>query len=249
MKIDLIKIGHILNCSTVDWPKKTVSVIFLSNCQFRCPWCQNPDLVESKGRELPISYVVGNIVENRKLIDGVVISGGEPTLQKDALFELCKRLKQLNLSIMLDTNGVDSDVICDLVTQNLIQRVAIDFKAPIDDLKLFQKMTGTRDDEFLVNFKKTLELSKDWNIEIEYRTTVVPTINSDEDIIERIARSIPKCDLYTLQQFSSQNPLLDPSYSKISSPTLDEMRKLGQIAKKHIKNVMIKTVEAGEEYL
>ena len=92
-------------------------------------------------------------------------------------------------------------------------------------------------------------LSKNWKIELEFRTTVVPTYNYDADIIERIVTSIPRCDLFILQQFSPQNTLLDPACFELESPKPEDMRKLAQVAKNHLENVMIKTVEDGEEFI
>ncbi len=249
MDIDLIKIGPIIDSSTIDWPKKSASVIFMSKCQLRCPWCQNPDLVKNKGKKMPISYVIDRILENRKLIDGVVITGGEPTLQKKALFVLCSKLKKLNLDIMLDTNGIEYGVISDLVSKNLIQRLSIDFKAPDDDINLFKKITGIENEQYLENFKKTLNLSKDWDIKIEFRTTIIPNLNDKSDIVYRITKKIKKCDLYILQQFRAQKKLLDPTYSNLKSPDVEKLRKLANIARKNLDKVMIRSFEVGEEIL
>lgn len=245
----VVNVGEIVHSSTVDWPKKVVSVVFFKKCQLRCPWCHNPDLIEDDKKRVVISDVVKSIVENRKLIDGVVLTGGEPTLQKNAITSLCYELQNKQLNVMLGTNGIEYNVIDKLVKEKLIQRIAIDFKAPLDDLSLFQKITNTKDASFFDNFKKTLKLSKSWDLEIEYRTTIIPGLNSDPAVVEKIVQSIPKCDLYTLQQFRSDVLLVDKEYNKIKSPSRDELYSLGKTAKKYIQRVMIKTKERGDEYI
>ena len=125
-----MNIGGLLKNSIIDYPGKLSCGIFLSGCNFDCPYCHNPDLVKGcAGRSA--EFNPGNIyrfIENRKgFLDGVVISGGEPTLQED-LFDLCRRIKNMGFPVKLDTNGSRPRVIKRLIDEGLVDYIAMDLK-------------------------------------------------------------------------------------------------------------------------
>lgn len=241
-----VKIGGVLSHSTVDWSGRVASVVFFSGCQFRCPWCQNPSLVLGEGKDVPIDYVVYKIQENRKLVSSVVLTGGEPTLQSKALIRLCELLRDKGLDIKLDTNGSNPDIISYLVDHDLIQAISIDFKSPIDDFETFCKITGTKKRKYFENFKRTLHLLDTISVPVEYRTTVVPTLNDSDTILTKIVSELDKEDSYILQQFSNENDLLDPKFKSINPQSVEKMMNLGKVAKGYVKNVFVRTMENGE---
>ena len=115
--------------SLIDYPGKVASVIFLAGCNWRCHYCHNPQLWYAKANTVPFERVVGYLHANRSLLDGVVISGGEPTLCP-YLSQLLRRIKQLGLAVKLDTNGSRPALVRRLVRVGLVDFVALDVKAP-----------------------------------------------------------------------------------------------------------------------
>lgn len=241
-----IKIGGILNHSTVDWAKRVTSVVFFSGCQFRCPWCQNPSLVRGDGEFVFVEYVVSKILKTRKLISGVVITGGEPTLQREGLIELCERLRERALDIKLDTNGTNPELLSNLIEKKLIQAVSIDFKAPSDDFETFCKVTGTNNRSYFHNFKKTLELFERISIPVEYRTTIIPSLNDTPDVLGNIIKRLNRDDRFVLQQFSNNKDILVSNFKEFIPLSLEKMMGLAKSAKSQLNSVYIRTLETGD---
>ncbi len=244
--IENVKVGGILSHSTVDWYGHVASVIFFSGCQLRCPWCQNPSLVRGEGEIVPADYVVYKVLENRKLIDGVVLTGGEPTLQFRPLIQICKMLREKRLDIKLDTNGSNPNLLRQLVEDNLIQAVSIDFKAPLDDFEKYCEITGTKKRENFENFKESILFLEKSTIDVEYRTTLVPNLNDSKSMLEKIASRLNSMARYVIQQFSNENDLLDPKFKEFRPQTVEKMMKLGKEAKSYLNKVYVRTLENGE---
>ena len=195
--------GGIQKNSLIDYPGKVSCVIFLSGCNFDCPYCHNPSLVKG-GMECP-ALLRGNglydfLESRRSFLDGVVISGGEPTLQKD-LFKLCKAIKGLGYSIKLDTNGSRPDELKRLIKEGLVDYVAMDIKTdPLKYDPLVMKRCNS--DDILSSIVAIMESAPSY----EFRTTCVKGF-VDETVIENIAKLIRGADLYALQQFQNKEVL------------------------------------------
>ncbi len=189
-----------IDVSFVDWDGKLTSVIFLPNCNFRCPFCHNVNLVlnPEKLETIPIPYLEDQLEQQKDWIDGICITGGEPTLHKD-LPELCNLLKKKGFLIKLDTNGTNPSMLRELIGRNLIDYVAMDIKAPLTDKK-YSKATGVNTEETLKNVKESIKLLIESNMDYEFRTTVVPTLHDKEDI-KQICHSLKGCRKYILQKF------------------------------------------------
>ncbi len=176
-----MKIGGIIDISTKDIPHKSAMVIFTVGCNFKCDYCHNKYLLQPNvGREYDITELMQTIRTN-VLVNGISISGGEPTLQPD-LLELCKEINSIGKYISIDTNGSNPEVIKKIVPY--INRVALDLKGPIDSRKL-KKITGAN-----VNINRiaqTIEFvnSQD-DIDFEIRTTFVVNLLNSEDLNEII---------------------------------------------------------------
>ena len=176
-----MKIGGIIDISTKDIPHKSAMVIFTVGCNFKCDYCHNKYLLKPNvGREYDITELMQTIRTN-VLVNGISISGGEPTLQPD-LLELCKEINSIGKYISIDTNGSNPEVIKKIAPY--INRVALDLKGPIDSRKL-KKITGAN-----VNINRiaqTIEFvnSQD-DIDFEIRTTYVVNLLKPEDINEII---------------------------------------------------------------
>lgn len=192
-----------IETSLCDWDGYVASVIFLPGCNFRCPFCQNGDLI-LRASELPTietSVVARYLSSHRDWIDGVVITGGEPTIRSD-LGDLAREIKQLGFKVKLDTNGTRPAVIEQLLEDRLIDYIAMDVKAPLDDR--YQAASGVK--VRLPDIRRSIEIVIDLGEASEFRTTLVPgLVGADE--VAAIAQAIKGAEKYVLQRFVPENSL------------------------------------------
>ena len=176
-----MKIGGIIDISTKDIPHKSAMVIFTVGCNFKCDYCHNKYLLQTNvGREYKITELMQTIRTN-VLVNGISISGGEPTLQPD-LLELCKEINSIGKYISIDTNGSNPEVIKNIAPY--INRVALELKGPIDSRKL-KKITGVNVN--IDRITQTIEfVNNQDNIDFEIRTTYIVNLLTPEDINEII---------------------------------------------------------------
>ncbi|MHA1127104.1 MAG: anaerobic ribonucleoside-triphosphate reductase activating protein [Candidatus Heimdallarchaeota archaeon] len=184
--------------SLLEWPGLIADSIFLAGCNFRCPYCHNPDLV---ALDIVESYDINEVLaelEKRaktKWLDGVSVTGGEPTMSK-RLPEFLKIIKGMGLKAKIDTNGSFPDVVQKLIDEELISYIAMDIKAIPEKYHL---AAGKKVD--IKPIKKTIAIIINSGIDHEFRTTVVPTIVDVENDISKIAKMIKGAKRYYLQQF------------------------------------------------
>ena len=183
-----------------EWPGKVCSVVFVQGCNFFCPFCYNPDLV-SNPEKLPTinqEEVLDYCEKNKDLLDGVMITGGEPLIQvKKDLIRFIKKIKKLGLKIGIETNGNNPEIIEYLIKNGLIDYIAMDIKAPLIEEK-YSQLAGVKVD--LKKIKKIIKIIIDSKIESEFRTTIVPGLLDENDIL-KIAQEIKRAKRYYLQQF------------------------------------------------
>ena len=122
-KMEEMRAGGYLPASFLDWEGHVAAVIFTCGCNFRCPWCHNGELVTAGGGELLVKKIIADIKRRVKFLDGVVVSGGEPTLWP-GLRPLLAELKELELAVKLDTNGTDPEQLRALIDEGLVEHVA-----------------------------------------------------------------------------------------------------------------------------
>ena len=206
-----IPIKGFLETSFLDWPGRIASVIFLPFCNFRCPYCQNTSLVLNPQllKDIPLNQVLKRLKELKEWIDGVCITGGEPTIHK-SLIEFIREFKNRNISIKLDTNGSNPQMIATLLAERLVDCIAMDVKAPLNN-DSYARLTGVAAD--LKNIKKSIELIRNSTIETIFRITVVPGMLTEEDIYQ-VAKELYPVKKFILQQFSPENPL-NPELKKV----------------------------------
>ena len=192
--------------SLIDYPGHIATVLFTGGCDFRCPMCHNADLVLCPGEleTLPEECVWSFVARRTGMVDGVVITGGEPTLQTD-LSRFLQQLQELGLDAKLDTNGHQPDVLETLLVEGLVTYVALDVKAPPEKYPL---LCGVPEVD-TSRVARSIALLQESGIDYEFRTTVVPGL-LDADDIETIARWINGARQYVLQQFRPANTL-DPT--------------------------------------
>jgi pyruvate formate lyase activating enzyme len=189
--------------SLVDWPGKISAVVFLGGCNFRCPYCYNADLVlrPEKLPNIELDRIAGYLVSN-PLLDGVVVSGGEPTIHPD-LPELIKWLRSFNLQVKLDTNGSNPEMLRRLLEEGLVDYVAMDLKAPLDR-ESYRRATGA---DCVEKVRESIEILMDDSVPYEFRTTVVPGFLTEEDVV-RMAKQVRGARRYALQQFKPAKELV-----------------------------------------
>jgi len=211
-----MKIGGIQKLSLIDYPGKLACTIFLMGCNFRCPFCYNPELVlpEKIQKHISISEKdFFNFLRERKgMIEGVVLGGGEPTVF-EKLVSFTKKIKKEGFLVKLDTNGSNPEMLEALVRQKLVDYIAMDVKAPKEK---YSTIVGWKDASFnylLEKIEKSIEILKENQIDYEFRTTVVPSLLEKEDIL-KIAQWIAGAKRYVLQTFQPQNTL-SPQFQNI----------------------------------
>lgn len=216
-------LGGLQKVSLNDYPGRVAATVFTAGCNFLCPFCHNPELVQiGKYRNqlfLPDGEFFDFLKTRQGLIDGVVVSGGEPTLQQD-LPDFLKKIKAMGFATKLDTNGAKPEVLKELVKANLVDYLAMDIKGPLEK---YGKIVGSN-----VDFEKiheSTELARRFP-DYEFRTTVVPRFHKKEDFLS-IAKWLDGAKKYFLQQFRPEKTF-DESFQHIR-PYSD--RKLAQFCK------------------
>ena len=193
-----------LETSFLDWPGKIASVLFLPGCNFRCPFCHNHGLVLNHQAypSLPWRDVKARLGKFRGWIDGVVVTGGEPTLSPD-LPDLLNQIKQAGFQVKLDTNGSRPEVLQSLMNMGLLDHVAMDVKGPLDETS-YARAAGRPG--FVDAVRQSLDLLEAWDRPYSLRTTVVPQLHSESDVF-CLARQLPSAPDWTLQSFNPENAL------------------------------------------
>jgi len=236
-----MEIKGFIELSLVDWDGKLSSVIFLPNCDFRCPFCHNTTLVlhPERGETIPFERVEDYLKKQRGWIDGVCITGGEPTLHRD-LPDLCSRLKEMGFLVKIDTNGTNPMMIKELMNRGLVDYIAVDIKAPLT-VEKYSNATGVNAENLLGKVKETTKILMESKMDYEFRTTVVPTLHEEEDMRE-ICDGVRGCRKYVLQKFdvSLGKTTIDPDFSKLKPFTDKEMKRFLTIAQKLLPNVKLR---------
>ena len=230
-------IGGLLKNSTIDYPGKLSCGIFLSGCNFNCPYCHNPDLVKGCTGQ-SVEFDPGNVyrfIKNRKgLLDGVVISGGEPTLQ-EGLFDLCRQIKNMGFPVKLDTNGSRPRVIKRLIDEGLVDYIAMDLKT--DPTKY---ATYIKRDCDMTSILSSIQVIMESSIAYEFRTTCVKPIVTAK-IIENICRLIQGAAVYALQRFH-KSEMLNPEFFRETNYEYsdDELMELKAAAEPWVKACIVR---------
>lgn len=219
----------------LDWDGHIVASIYLPGCNFRCPYCHNKNAVLNPDSfdEVPMEYIESYVSENKDFLDGIVVSGGEPTTHSD-LADLLRKIKEFGLKVKLDTNGTNPDVLEHLISENLIDYIAMDVKAPLN--KKYSDTAGVNVN--LDNIKRSIDIIQSSGIDYEFRTTVVPIFLSEDDV-HSIISELSGSKKYALQQFRPDYTL-DPALSELKPYSSEVIMRLADAAQKVIKTVTIR---------
>lgn len=232
-----MNIGGLLKNTVIDYPGKLSCGIFLSGCNFDCPYCHNPDLVKGctrRSAEFDPADIYRFIKDRKGFLDAVVISGGEPTLQDD-LFDLCRQIKEIGYSVKLDTNGSRPRVIKRLLDEGLVDYIAMDLKT---DPALYATYIQANCNAMAI--LASIEIIMESAVAYEFRTTCVKPIVTPA-VIESIGRLINGASLYALQRFQ-ENRMLRPEFFKEISYEYgdDELLQLKAVAEPWVKQCVVR---------
>jgi len=232
-----VTIGGLQKLTLIDYPGHIAATVFTVGCNFRCPFCHNPELAGGGRWE-----VGGEILEKdffyflesrRGKLEGVCITGGEPTIQPD-IVEFVRKIKNLGYKVKLDTNGARPDVLRLLYAKKMLDFVAMDIKS---DLENYEKTANSKIDTERI--KLSVELIRNSGIDYEFRTTVVPGLHTEKDFIE-IGKWLEGSKKYVLQKYEDKGKILDPRLKKKTKGKRLDLEKIAGKIKKYFGKVEIR---------
>jgi pyruvate formate lyase activating enzyme len=208
-----MKIGGFQKVSLIDYPGRISAVVFTQGCNFRCPFCHNPELVDPKRFTdlIPEKEILSFLEKRKGRLDAVVITGGEPTMQPE-LIPFILQLRAMGYLIKLDTNGTHPDLLAEMLDGKLLDYAAMDIKAP---LERYGAVTKTNTDHDRI--RRSISLIMGSGTDYEFRTTAVKSLLTPVDL-EEIGKLIPGAKRFVLQKFVptktlDRDLLGKPSYS------------------------------------
>jgi len=219
--------------STIDYPGNICSVLFTAGCNMKCPYCHNAMLASNSSdlSEIPSDEIFKKLESRKNLIDGVCITGGEPTIHKD-LPLLIKKIKDMGLKVKLDSNGTNPEMLRQLIDEKLIDYIAMDIKQTLENYK-----QGCGVDIDTSKIQKSIDIIKENKIPYEFRTTITPEVISKEDVLD-IGELLNGSEQYSIQQFIPAQVMFNKNLT-LKYP-IEELVALQKELNKKIKKVNLK---------
>jgi pyruvate formate lyase activating enzyme len=222
--------------SFIDYPGKISCVLFTTGCNFICPYCHNADLARGEyPQRMGLEEVTAFLRSRQGMLEGVVITGGEPTLH-DGVIELCQTIKSLNYPVKLDTNGSRPGVLSRLLQKELVDFVAMDIKAALEAYGPFCRIPRIRE-RLSESIRHIMGSAPDY----EFRTTCAAPFATRQSI-EAISRTIDGARCYVLQKFNRRAECLDPDFNRLQDPTIfaDEMKRFQCLARPFVQRCIVR---------
>lgn len=229
-----MKIGGFQKVSLSEFPGRIAAIVFTQGCNFRCPYCHNPELVDPDrfGEPIPVDEILAFLQKRRGRLDGVSITGGEPLLQED-LPGFLLTIKEMGFEVKLDTNGSRPDFLRRIIIDNLIDYIAMDIKSPLDR---YQEITLTDADPDKI--RRSIAIIMESKVDYEFRTTVAPPLIQGSDIVA-IARMITGSRRYALHRFQQSN-ILNTNFRFTVDFDQAQWTQLQQEVEKYVTEVIIR---------
>lgn len=220
------KLAGLQKTTFIDYPDKIACIVFTQGCNFRCGYCHNPELFENKEPVLSVPAFFEFLNKRKGKLDGVVITGGEPTLHGEELVNFIREIKSLNFLVKLDTNGTHPELLETLLKDKLVDYIAMDIKAPLEKYK---DITRVNIDTNII--KKSIDIIMTSDIDYEFRTTVIKSQLSISDF-EDICQVIKGAKKYYLQEFIPSK-ILDETLMTEKSYSHDEFENICEYLKQY----------------
>ncbi|MDR0777913.1 MAG: anaerobic ribonucleoside-triphosphate reductase activating protein [Methanomassiliicoccaceae archaeon] len=232
-----MKIAGFIKTTLLDWDGMVACTVYLAGCNFRCPYCHNAAIVTNADgvERIEEERVLNYISENTDFIDGVVVSGGEPLINKD-LSVFLKKLRSLGVKVKIDTNGSYPDELDDLIGAGLVDMVAMDLKAALN--ARYDASAGTKVD--IEKIKESIRVIFDSGVDHEFRTTAVPIYIKDDDI-RNICENIKGAKRYRIHQFRNK-VTIDDALTVLDPYPDHKLIEMAEIAKEYVKDVRIRGI-------
>ncbi|SFN71732.1 pyruvate formate lyase activating enzyme [Pseudobutyrivibrio sp. UC1225] len=220
----------------LDYPGKVASTIFTGGCNFRCPYCHNRDLVVPPPDVMAYSEddIFTHLLQKKKVLDGVCITGGEPTLHKD-LPEFIAKIKELGLLVKLDSNGTNPQMIKELVKSGLIDYVAMDIKHSKEKYNTIACMKSFD----LSAIEESVAFLKEGHVDYEFRTTIMKECHTSADI-NAIGQWLEGAKAYYLQSYRESEQVINPTFSPHTTETLNSFV---EILKPYVPNTHLRGID------
>ena len=220
-------IGGLQKLTLIDYPGKLAATVFFLGCNFRCPWCYSSELVllEKIKEQQKISEkeLFSFLKERQGLLEGIVICGGEPTINNE-LPKFIKKIKKLGYAVKLDTNGSNPKMLNKLIKDKLVDYVAMDVKLPKEKYpKLYPRIE---------NIQESMNILKQDDVDYEFRSTVLPKVHSKIDIVS-ISKWIKDARVYYLQQFRPEKTI-DPKYESCKPFDLEQLKAIQKECNRYV---------------
>ncbi|HOZ53760.1 MAG TPA: anaerobic ribonucleoside-triphosphate reductase activating protein [Bacilli bacterium] len=216
----------------LDYPGLTACIIFTQGCNYKCPFCHNASLIDSKASgSYDEEEILKFLIKRRNVLEGICISGGEPLMQKE-LVEFLIKIKDIGYKIKIDTNGSCPDILKYLIDNKLIDYVAMDIKNDLDNYKKTAGITNTD------SVKKSIDILLNSDIGYEFRTTVVKELHTVNNIIN-IAKMIKNTKKYYLQKFIDSGDIVSNNLHSFSD---EEMLNIKKEIEKYIPTVEVRGI-------
>lgn len=223
-----MEFGGLNKFTLIDYPGKTAALVFTIGCNFRCPYCHNPELVDETVEKTFQEQEILEFLKSRiGLIEALVITGGEPTIHGEDLIQFIRKVKDLGFLVKLDSNGTNPNFLRDVIRERLVDYIAMDVKSPIDT---YYKVANMPVDTKAV--RESIRLLKENVVDYEFRTTLIKILTPKEDVI-KILKDIEGAKNYYLQRFIPTK-ILNPQFLRKTTYDEEELLELKSIAEKYV---------------
>lgn len=236
-----MQIADVQHLSLLDFPDQVSAIVFTPGCTFRCPFCYNAEMVlpgkiKKYVDAVPEKEFFGFLAKRKGLLDGVVITGGEPTMQAD-LADFMKRVKEMGFLVKLDTNGSHPGKLKALLEADLLDYVAMDIKCALDN---YPAVTRSRvsPEKIKESVELLMEAGRVRKLPYEFRTTILPAFHNVREM-RKIGALIKGAPKYALQQFIPAKTL-DAKFKEAAKFSLKDLERLAEVARKYVKEVELR---------
>jgi pyruvate formate lyase activating enzyme len=223
----------------IDWPGRLAAIIFLPQCNLRCRFCHASSMLAPPDEAIPLDGILSHMAERSGWLDGVVICGGEPTVWPN-LASLCEKFREQGLAVKLDTNGTHPDHLGRLLRAGLVDAVAMDLKAPLDER--YPQVCGDAADVRAI--ERSVDLLMNGRVEYEFRTTVCPPFIGEAEIHAMGVR-IAGARRWVLQRFEAAYAL-DPALRTVEPYDPATMQRLAAIGRRYVPRCVVRGEAATE---